>query len=150
MTSPPATTTFATLARRAEPQFIRNIIGGGRPNLAEVTPQTHTALDPLRRYLVTSVLKDVLNRGTGAGVRARGFTLPAAGKTGTSRDGWFAGFTSNLLCVDLDWLRTTIAISDLRAATLQPRSGRLHEPRDCATTYRDGRISTLLKAFSLS
>jgi len=45
------------------------------------------------------VLKDVLNRGTGAGVRARGFTLPAAGKTGTSRDGWFAGFTSNLLCV---------------------------------------------------
>src|SRR5437763_8165371 len=37
--------------------------------------------------------------GTGAAVRARGFTLPAAGKTGTSRDGWFAGFTSNLLCV---------------------------------------------------
>jgi penicillin-binding protein 1B len=32
-------------------------------------------------------------------VRARGFALPAAGKTGTSRDGWFAGFTSNLVCV---------------------------------------------------
>jgi len=32
-------------------------------------------------------------------VRARGFTLPAAGKTGTSRDGWFAGFTNNLVCV---------------------------------------------------
>jgi len=45
------------------------------------------------------LLKDVLNKGTGAGVRARGFTLPAAGKTGTSRDGWFAGFTSNLVCV---------------------------------------------------
>ena len=29
----------------------------------------------------------------------RGFTLPAAGKTGTSRDGWFAGFTSKLICV---------------------------------------------------
>ena len=29
----------------------------------------------------------------------RGFNLPAAGKTGTSHDGWFAGFTSNLLCV---------------------------------------------------
>jgi penicillin-binding protein 1B len=41
----------------------------------------------------------VVNRGTGAGVRARGFTAPAAGKTGTSHDGWFAGFTSNLLCV---------------------------------------------------
>jgi membrane peptidoglycan carboxypeptidase len=32
-------------------------------------------------------------------VRARGFNLPAAGKTGTSHDGWFAGFTSNLLAV---------------------------------------------------
>ena len=31
--------------------------------------------------------------------RSRGFTLPAAGKTGTSRDGWFAGFTSKLICV---------------------------------------------------
>ncbi len=31
--------------------------------------------------------------------RARGFTAPAAGKTGTSNDAWFAGFTSNLLCV---------------------------------------------------
>jgi penicillin-binding protein 1B len=50
-------------------------------------------------YLVTSLLKDVLNKGTGATVRARGFTLPAAGKTGTSRDGWFAGFTSNLVTV---------------------------------------------------
>jgi penicillin-binding protein 1B len=41
----------------------------------------------------------VINRGTGAGVRARGFTAPAGGKTGTSRDGWFAGFTSNLVCI---------------------------------------------------
>jgi penicillin-binding protein 1B len=32
-------------------------------------------------------------------VRSRGFTAPAAGKTGTSRDGWFAGYTSNLLCI---------------------------------------------------
>jgi penicillin-binding protein 1B len=32
-------------------------------------------------------------------VRSQGFWLPAAGKTGTSHDGWFAGFTSELLCV---------------------------------------------------
>ena len=44
-------------------------------------------------------MEDVLNSGTGAGVRGRGFYLPAAGKTGTSRDGWFAGFTSKLICV---------------------------------------------------
>ncbi|MBI3405114.1 MAG: hypothetical protein HY046_06615 [Acidobacteria bacterium] len=40
-----------------------------------------------------------MNKGTAATVRARGFTAPAAGKTGTSHDGWFAGFDSNLLCV---------------------------------------------------
>jgi penicillin-binding protein 1B len=67
--------------------------------LEKFTPQTHTVLDPRVAFLVTSLLKDVLNKGTGAGVRARGFTLPAAGKTGTSRDGWFAGYTSNLLTV---------------------------------------------------
>ena len=37
--------------------------------------------------------------GTGAGVRNMGFTSPAAGKTGTSHDAWFAGFTINLLCI---------------------------------------------------
>jgi penicillin-binding protein 1B len=40
-----------------------------------------------------------MRSGTAAGVRGRGFKLPAAGKTGTSHDGWFAGFTSQLLCV---------------------------------------------------
>jgi penicillin-binding protein 1B len=92
-------TTFATVGTRAEPEFLHEVVGADGTMLEKFTPQTHAALDPRVAYLVDSVLKDVLNRGTGAGVRARGFTLPAAGKTGTSRDGWFSGFTSNLLCV---------------------------------------------------
>jgi len=48
---------------------------------------------------MVSLLESVINNGTGASVRARGFNLPAAGKTGTSHDGWFAGFTSSLLAV---------------------------------------------------
>jgi penicillin-binding protein 1B len=44
-------------------------------------------------------MQEVLRSGTGAAARSLGFTLPAAGKTGTSRDGWFAGFTTELLCV---------------------------------------------------
>ncbi|MGH9445185.1 MAG: transglycosylase domain-containing protein, partial [Terriglobia bacterium] len=56
-------------------------------------------LDPRVAYLMVSLMESVVNHGTGEGVRARGFLAPAAGKTGTSRDGWFAGFTSNLLAV---------------------------------------------------
>ena len=92
-------TTFATVGTRAEPQFLRSVVGADGAQLEKFTPQTRQGLDPRVAFLVDSLLKDVLNRGTGMGVRSRGFTLPAAGKTGTSRDGWFAGFTSNLLCV---------------------------------------------------
>jgi len=56
-------------------------------------------LDPRVAYLMVSLMQSVIEHGTGEGVRARGFMAPAAGKTGTSRDGWFAGFTSNLLAV---------------------------------------------------
>ncbi len=45
------------------------------------------------------MMQNVIDHGTGFTVRARGFTAPAAGKTGTSHDAWFAGYTSNLLCI---------------------------------------------------
>jgi penicillin-binding protein 1B len=45
-------------------------------------------------------MEGVINYWLGySAVRARGFEQPAAGKTGSSHDGWFAGYTSNLLCV---------------------------------------------------
>ena len=53
-------------------------------------------------FLVTNMMRSVINEGTGAGVRAAGFTLDAAGKTGTTndlRDAWFVGFTPELLTV---------------------------------------------------
>jgi penicillin-binding protein 1B len=92
-------TAFANGGTRAEPQFLHSVVSADGTVLEKFTPQTHVVLDPRVAFLVTSLLKDVLNKGTGAGVRARGFALPAAGKTGTSRDGWFAGYTSNLLTV---------------------------------------------------
>jgi penicillin-binding protein 1B len=50
-------------------------------------------------FLVTSALESALSEGTGASARARGFRLPAAGKTGTSDDdSWFVGYTPELLC----------------------------------------------------
>ena len=48
---------------------------------------------------MTNIMQDVLNKGTAARARSMGFTGTAAGKTGTSRDGWFAGYTPNLVCV---------------------------------------------------
>ena len=79
-------------------------------------------LDPRVAFLTTSLMEDVINHGTGYPVRALGFTAPAAGKTGTSRDGWFAGYTSNLLCV------VWVGFDDnrnlgLTGATLPGRSG---------------------------
>ena len=56
-------------------------------------------LDPRVAYVVTNMMQNVIDHGTGFTVRARGFTAPAAGKTGTSHDAWFAGYTSNLLCI---------------------------------------------------
>ena len=53
-------------------------------------------------YLVTNMMRSVLSEGTGAAVRASGFHLDAAGKTGTTndlRDAWFVGFTPELLTV---------------------------------------------------
>jgi penicillin-binding protein 1B len=57
------------------------------------------ALDYRVAYMMTNLMEDVVRAGTGAGVRSRGFTLPVAGKTGSSHDGWFAGYTSKLICV---------------------------------------------------
>src|SRR5207302_8048655 len=65
----------------------------------ESKPERHAVLDRRVNYLMVDLLQEVLRTGTGASVLSRGFALPAAGKTGTSHDGWFAGFTSKLICV---------------------------------------------------
>jgi len=92
-------TVFANGGMRAEPLFIDRVLDAGGGVIERGSQKTHQALDPRVAYQVTSVLEDVVDHGTGASVRARGFQGPAAGKTGTSRDGWFAGYTSNLLCI---------------------------------------------------
>ena len=57
---------------------------------------------PDTTFLVTNMMRSVINEGTGAGARAAGFTADAAGKSGTTndlRDAWFVGFTPELLTV---------------------------------------------------
>jgi penicillin-binding protein 1B len=94
-----AYTVFANGGTYVKPSLLSMIRGPEGDILHSARPETRRALDPRVAYLMVTMLQEVMRSGTAAGVRSRGFTLPAAGKTGTSRDGWFAGFTSNLLCV---------------------------------------------------
>jgi penicillin-binding protein 1B len=94
-----AYTPFATNGFRAEPLFLRSVLAADGTVEETAGPRVRAVLDPRVAFLTTSIMEEVINRGTGVTVRSMGFTPVAAGKTGTSRDGWFAGFTSNLLCV---------------------------------------------------
>jgi penicillin-binding protein 1B len=68
--------------------------------VSDFSPEAKQVLDPRVAYLTQSLLEGTINYGSPAGaVRGHGFTAPAAGKTGTSHDAWFAGYTSNLLCI---------------------------------------------------
>jgi penicillin-binding protein 1B len=63
---------------------------------------TRSIARPDTTFLVTNMMRSVINEGTGAAARANGFALDAAGKSGTTndlRDGWFVGFTPELLTV---------------------------------------------------
>ena len=93
-----AYTVFANRGEYVKPTFLSHVSSDGQ-TLLSGSPDRHRALDPRVAFLMQDMLKEVMRSGTAAGVRSQGFRLPAAGKTGTSRDGWFAGYTPNLLCV---------------------------------------------------
>ena len=94
-----AYTIFADRGEYVTPRCIVAVADAGGHIVWDNPVSAHRVLDSRVSYLMVSLLESVINSGTGAGVRTSGFVLPAAGKTGTSHDGWFAGFTSNLLAV---------------------------------------------------
>jgi penicillin-binding protein 1B len=94
-----AYTVFANKGVRVNPIMITSVRDAKGEVIQDFQTQKKPVLDPRVSYVMTNMMEAVMNNGTAAGVRARGFAAPAAGKTGTSRDGWFAGYTSNLLCI---------------------------------------------------
>jgi penicillin-binding protein 1B len=94
-----AYTGFAQLGTRVTPVGVARVTTGSGMTIAAPQGQKNEVMRPQIAFIMDSILKDVVNRGTAAKVRARGFKANVAGKTGTSRDGWFAGFTPNLVCV---------------------------------------------------
>ena len=93
-----AYTAFANLGSRTTPIAINRVTTGEGVTVAAPTSQRIDVLRPDVAFVMTSFMKDVINRGTASKVRARGLKGVLAGKTGTSRDGWFAGYTPNLVC----------------------------------------------------
>jgi penicillin-binding protein 1B len=99
-----AYTTFANGGIHLEPWMLASVRTPNGDVINDYLPNPKQILDPRAAYLTLSLMENVLRSdvtgsGTGAGVRNMGFHAPAAGKTGTDHDAWFAGFTSNLLCI---------------------------------------------------
>jgi penicillin-binding protein 1B len=93
-----AYTAFANRGVYLPPQLIDSI---KLPDAASdrSAAQPRTLVDPRVAFLVTDMLQAVINEGTATSTVRTRFNRPAAGKTGTSHDAWFAGYTSNLLCI---------------------------------------------------
>jgi penicillin-binding protein 1B len=95
-----AYTVFANGGVHLDPWMLASVRTPTGDVMTDYTPSSRQVLDPRVAYLTTDMMEAVLQGdGTGAGVRGMGFEAPAAGKTGTDHDAWFAGFTSNLICV---------------------------------------------------
>ncbi len=94
-----AYTVFANGGARLSPIMVKSVRDSRGHALEDYHNDSKSVLDPRVAYVLTTMMENVVNSGTGYTVRARGFQAPAAGKTGTSHDAWFAGYTTNLLCI---------------------------------------------------
>ncbi|HEV3510629.1 MAG TPA: PBP1A family penicillin-binding protein [Candidatus Sulfotelmatobacter sp.] len=95
-----AYTVFANSGMRLSPILLRSVRNGKGDVMANYNTDQKQVLDPRVSYVMTNMMEAVINSGLGfTAVRGHGFQAPAAGKTGSSHDGWFAGYTTNLLCI---------------------------------------------------
>jgi penicillin-binding protein 1B len=96
---------FSTLANqgvRVKPLPIMRIANQEGETLERRALDVEQVILPEDAYMITHMMEGVIERGTGREIRKRGFTLPAAGKTGTTNDygdAWFVGYTPDLVVV---------------------------------------------------
>jgi penicillin-binding protein 1B len=89
---------------KTSPVAINRVTTGDGKTVTEPKTEKKNVLRPDVVYIMNDIMKDVINKGTAASVQAWGIRnvegrTGFAGKTGTSRDGWFVGFTPELVCV---------------------------------------------------
>jgi 1A family penicillin-binding protein len=80
--------------------LIRRVETADGTVLFESKAEQQRAVSESTAYLMTTMMADVINSGTAWTARREGFTLPAAGKTGTTNeyhDAWFVGYTPKLV-----------------------------------------------------
>jgi penicillin-binding protein 1B len=94
-----AYTVFANDGVHLKPWMLASVRNPNGDIVADFAPEAKQVLDPRTAYLTQSLLEFTATYGTAASIRNHGFTAPAAGKTGTEHDVWFAGYSSNLLCI---------------------------------------------------
>ena len=98
-----AYTAFANLGEKSSPIGINRVTNGDGKTVTSPVTEKKSVMRSDVAYIMNDMMKDVINRGTAADAKAWGISNTKgrgfAGKTGTSRDGWFAGFTPNLVCV---------------------------------------------------
>jgi 1A family penicillin-binding protein len=91
---------FANHGLVPKPVMIRRVEDQDGSILYENHDSSTQAISDVTAFLMSSMLADVINAGTAAGARRIGFTLPAAGKTGTTNDfndAWFIGYTPHVV-----------------------------------------------------
>ncbi|MEA2063996.1 MAG: PBP1A family penicillin-binding protein [Gemmatimonadota bacterium] len=93
---------FATGGTCHEPYAIIRIEDTRGNILYDLIPRGRDVASPQIVYQVVDMMRSIIAPGgTGAGIRSMGFSLPAAGKTGTTsdyRDSWFVGYTPGISC----------------------------------------------------
>ncbi len=85
-----AYTAFANGGVRLSPILVNSVRNAQGDVVMNFGTERKQVLDPRVAYIMTNMMEGVMNFGTAYPVRARGFNAPAAGKTGSSHDGWFA------------------------------------------------------------
>jgi penicillin-binding protein 1A len=95
-----AYTIFPGRGEMVEPVFIKRVTDSTGKVLEEATVRKKRVMSQQDAFIVTDMMKSVINEGTAASARTQGFRMPAGGKTGTTddyKDAWFIGFTKNLV-----------------------------------------------------
>ncbi|HJZ67030.1 MAG TPA: penicillin-binding transpeptidase domain-containing protein, partial [Blastocatellia bacterium] len=94
-----AYTAFANAGTALRPIPIKSIEAADRETRTEqLHASSESAFSPQVAYLMTSLLQSVVEEGTASKLRAMGLKSAIAGKTGTSSDGWFVGYTPKIVC----------------------------------------------------